>query len=74
LKIHVGQGFADGNRSATESMDLQTGSREEFGKHVQALKNKNKFIFFSIFKHINQQQYQINTLAHKYGKNMIYMM
>ena len=46
--------------------------RENIGKYQQILakfKKKYKNIhFFQIFKHLKQQQHQINTLPHKYEK------
>jgi hypothetical protein len=39
------------------------------GKPRQTLKNTKYIHFFQNFKHIKQQQHQINTLAHKYGES-----
>jgi hypothetical protein len=43
-------------------------SRQKIGKPRQTLKNTKYIHFFQNFKHIKQQQHQINTLAHKYGE------
>jgi hypothetical protein len=43
-------------------------SRKKNGKPRQALKKYKIYSFFQNFKHIKQQQHQINTLAHKYGE------
>jgi hypothetical protein len=43
-------------------------SRQKIGKPRQILKNIKYIHFFQNFKHIKQQQDQINTLAHKYGE------
>jgi hypothetical protein len=42
--------------------------RKKIGKPRQTLKNTKYIHFFQNFKHIKQQQHQINTLAHKYGE------
>ena len=42
--------------------------RQKIGKPRQTLKNTKYIHFFQNFKHIKQQQHQINTLAHKYGE------
>ena len=41
---------------------------EKIGKSRQTLKNTKYNQFFQNFKHIKQQQHQINTLEHKYGE------
>ena len=43
-------------------------SRQKIGKPRQTLKNTKYIHFFQNFKHIKQQQHQINTLTHKYGE------
>ena len=46
--------------------------KEIIGKHRQYINNLNKIqkysIFFHFSKHLKQQEHQINTLLHKYGK------
>ena len=42
--------------------------QQKIGKPQQTLKNTKYIHFFQNFKHIKQQQHQINTLAHKYGE------
>ena len=45
----------------------------KISKPQQALKNskyKINSVLFQFFNHIDQQQHQINTLAHKYRKDM----
>ena len=44
-------------------------SRQKIGKPRQTLKNTKYIHFFQNFKHIKQQQHQINSLAHKYGES-----
>jgi hypothetical protein len=44
-------------------------NRQKIGKPRQTLKNTKYIHFFQNFKHIKQQQHQINTLAHKYGES-----
>jgi hypothetical protein len=41
----------------------------KISKNRQILKNTKYIHFFQNFKHIKQQQHQINTLAHKYGES-----
>ena len=44
---------------------------ENVGKHrqyIDNLKNTKIFIFFQFSKHLKQQEHQINTLLHEYGK------
>ena len=44
---------------------------ENVGKHRQYIDNLKKykiFIFFQFSKHLKQQEHQINTLLHEYGK------
>jgi hypothetical protein len=43
-------------------------SQQKIEKPRQTLKNTKYIHFFQNFKHIKQQQHQINTLAHKYGE------
>jgi hypothetical protein len=44
-------------------------NRQKNGKPRQTLKNTKYIHFFQNFKHIKQQQHQINSLAHKYGES-----
>lgn len=63
-KVRISKKINEGPKNIIS--EKSTKNLENFGKQQQILKNAKYIHFFQIFKHIKQQQHQINTLAHKY--------
>ena len=64
-KYRVGEYTAEGPKR--NDWIYRRKCRQTSAIYRQCKKNTKIFIFFQFFKHLKQQEHQINTLLHEYG-------